>query len=1150
MASNFDFLDDAHSELRDSAVEAESLVHRAPRAACFTARFALEQAVHWLYANDPNLSLPYDHKLGALIHERSFKDNLGQQLFNKVRTVLKVGNHAAHNRSPLRSGNAVHAVRELFHVLYWLSRTYALDPSRQPRVQWDENLLPAVESADKESVEEIAALEKKLADSDAMAKIAEERRARTESELAELKKQVAALKKKNDASPDDHDYDEETTRDRFIDILLVEAGWDPHAHNTPEYEVFGMPKGKRSPNGRGLVDYVLWGDNGLPLALVEAKRTRKSARKGQHQAELYANCLEQKFGRRPVIFCSNGDKHWLWDDQRYPIREVAGFYTKAELELIHHRRANAKKLSLVAIDNAIVDRPYQHQGIRQITETFTAAGRKNLLVMATGTGKTRTVIALVDLMKRADWVKRVLFLADRNALLIQAKRAFQTHLPTATVADITQDKSAVDANVILSTYPTMMNRVERPEGRAVFGPGHFDLVVVDEAHRSVYKKYSHLFEYFDALLVGLTATPRKEVHRDTYRIFDLEPGVPTYAYELDRAVGDGHLVPPMGISVPFKFLRVGIKYSELSEEDKEEYEDKLLDDETGELPDHVDAAALNKWLFNIPTVDTGLEFLMQHGLKVEDGDRLGKTIVFARNQKHAEFIEERFNINYPEHKGTFARVIHSQVDYVQDLIDKFSEADKQPSIALSVDMLDTGIDVPEVLNLVFFKPVRSRVKFNQMIGRGTRLCKDLLGPGQDKTEFLVFDYCGNFEFFDQDLPDKDPKPPETLTSRLFRAQMGIVMALEQGGATHGAQEVSGEQSTGTLDEESSELRTQLLDNLHAHVAELHLDNFFVRKHRKTVEEFADRARWAQLTPTDVEVVSDKLAALPNVTYLDDSLEAKQFDLLCYRVMLAQLSQSRSFERFRDKVRDLADKLEEKSAIPMVKAKIDLIQEVQDEEFWADITPAMIDRVRRQLRDLIQFIDRRTRPPVYTDLPDPLMGAADIVQVPTAQTGFSQSQYRKKVEAIIRANEDHITVAKLRRNQPLTQQDLEALEEMLFDPDQVGSREQFEQAYGADVSLPLFIRKLVGLDRTAAKEAFSGYLVGKSPSASQISFINTLIDYLTQNGVMDPAMLYEPPFTDVHYEGLDGVFNDDEADNIVAIVRGFNAPVGAFEAVAG
>ena len=531
--------------------------------------------------------------------------------------------------------------------------------------------------------------------------------------------------------------------------------------------------------GKGFVDYVLWADDGKPLAVVEAKRTKRDPRAGQQQAKLYADCLEQQFGQRPVIFYSNGYDHWLWDDERYPPRAVQGFLKKDELELLIQRRSTRQPLASAPIDPAIVERFYQTRAIRRIGETFEKDhARKALIVMATGAGKTRTVIGLCDVLMRANWAKRVLFLADRVALVRQAVNAFKKHLPAASPVNLVTEKDK-QGRVYVSTYPTMMGLIdETRDGQRRFGVGHFDLVIIDEAHRSVYQKYRAIFDYFDSLLVGLTATPKDEVDRNTYSLFELETGVPTDVYGLEEAVGDGFLVPPHAVTVPLKFQREGIKYDDLSEEDKDTW-DALEWSEDGEVPDRVEAVAVNKWLFNKDTVDKVLEHLMTRGLKVAGGDRLGKTIVFAKNHAHAEFIADRFNANYPHYKGEFARVIDFTVEYAQSLIENFSKPDKAPHIAISVDMLDTGIDVPEVVNLVFFKLVRSKTKFWQMLGRGTRLRPDLFGPGRHKEFFYVFDYCQNLEYFSQNPETTDGAAGESLGARLFGARLELIDQLDR-----------------------------------------------------------------------------------------------------------------------------------------------------------------------------------------------------------------------------------------------------------------------------------------------------------------------------------------------------------------------------------
>ncbi|NEO75939.1 DEAD/DEAH box helicase family protein [Moorena sp. SIO4G3] len=1164
MTSNFDFLSNQFPQLYNYAKEAESLTYSAPRASCFYTRFTLEQAVVWLYDNDAYLKPPYENNLGALIHEQTFKDNLKPGLFPKVRLIHKIGNLAAHSSSKITKKDSLRVVEDLFHFLYWLCRYYSGSPlaplnkggTKSGGIVFDPTVIPDPKTQQDLSIAQLQELETKLNQASEMRSIAEKRQKQTEEELETLKAEIKKLKQQNETVPDNHNYNEADTRRYTIDVLLKEAGWDIDQPDWKEYPVQGMP----NDTGNGYVDYVLWGDDGKPLALVEAKRSSVSPKTGQHQAELYAECLEKQFNQRPVIFYSNGDEHWIWDDYTYPPRPIQGFLKKDELERIIFRRTHRKSLNVVIPSKDIAGRCYQREAIRRITETFDQhKKRKALLVMATGTGKTRVAISLVDLLMRGEWVKRVLFLADRTPLLTQALRNFKSHLPNVTAVDITKNKKDADsANVVLSTYPTMFNCISgNNSSNLQFSPGYFDLVIVDEAHRSIYKKYQALFEYFDSLLVGLTATPRNEIHRDTYGIFDLEAGIPTFAYELKDAIADNYLVPPQGIKVPFKFLRQGINYNQLSEAEREDYEEKFRDEETGEIPDQVNAAAINKWLFNGNTIDQALELLMEKGLKVEGGDRLGKTIIFARNHSHAEFIVERFDQNYPHYKGKFAQVIDSHNSYAQSLLDDFSESNKEPTIAVSVDMLDTGVDVPEVVNLVFFKPVYSRVKFNQMIGRGTRLCPELFGVEQDKDNFLIFDLCSNFDYFSQDIKESDPKPPESLTAQIFNARLRLNDAITESNKP-----------------EYDQLRDSLLDKLHHHVATMEKGNFNVRRHLQTVEYFSDRTNWNNLnqlpssssalgspsrppyqgggqsrieTPLNSPLTQGGLGGIQTLASLPNGLPkenegSKRFDLLCLKIQLAILKKSRDFIQLRDKVRDLLDRLEEKQTIPMVKQQLPLIEDVREETWWSDVTPSQVESLRVSLRDLIKFIDKKEQNIiVYTNFEDEL-GEVVEVDVPSQQTGFSREQYHKKVKTYIKNNEDHITIAKLKRNVPLTEADLTALEEMLFTAEEIGGRDRFFEMYGQDISLKLFIRKIVGLDRNAAKEAFSKYLQVTNFSANQIRFVETIIDYLTQNGVMDPGLLYEAPFTDLHYEGLDGVFNEDDADLIITTVRSFNETV--------
>jgi type I restriction enzyme R subunit len=587
------------------------------------------------------------------------------------------------------------------------------------------------------------------------------------------------------------------------------------------------------------------------------------------------------------------------------------------------------------------------------------------------------------------------------------------------------------------------------------------------------------------------------------------------------------------VSIPLKFQRRGIKYDELSEEDKDQW-DALEWDEGGGVPDRVEAEAVNKWLFNKDTVDKVLEHLMTRGLTVAGGDRLGKTIIFAKNQHHADFIAERFNANYPHYKGDFARVITFMTEYAQNLIDSFSSKDKAPHIAISVDMLDTGIDIPEIVNLVFFKLVRSKTKFWQMLGRGTRLRPDLFGPGKHKAFFYLFDYCQNLEFFSEDLPLTEGRVGESLTTRLFKTRLELVGELDERMplVTHG---VAAEPAAPSYLEPRTDLevRRATAELLHHEVESMNLDNFLVRPKRRLVEKYAKSGAWAVLPAGARAELAEEVAGLPSE--LDpENEEAKRFDLLMLRLQLAVLKSEPGFERLRNQVIEIAGLLEEKDAIPMVKAQMALILDLQTEEWWQDVTVPMLEGVRRRVRNLVQLIEKERRKSVYTDFEDE-MGVGAGVQLPGFGEGMDYAKFRAKAQAFLRAHEDHIAIRKLRMNKPLTASDLDELERILVESG-VGGPDDLDRAKTQSQGLGVFARSLVGMDREAAKGALATFLAGKTFSASQIEFVNLIVDHLTEHGVMDVALLYQSPFTDVTPRGPEGLFDRSQLEELIGVLE--------------
>lgn len=1116
--TTFDFMDEEFANIAQAAEAAVSLALQDPRRAGFFGRRAIELALEWMFTFDTDLRPPYESTLAARLNSPSFRDAAGERIYSAAKQVAALGSRSLHSGPDPTKHDSVAAVSALFQFCYWFARTYNQDSKPPTGLQFDPQVVKDV-AAESSTVAELTELQSELDVEAEEVAIARERllgREHLTSEVAAKSEEVRRAKRTATQQPDHHDYSEAETREFLIDLLLAEAGWNITPANR-EVPVTGMPGG-----GAGYVDYVLWGDDDKPLALIEAKRAQRDPVVAQQQAMLYADCLERKHGQRPVIFYSNGYEHWIWDDfeKSYPPRKIQGFYKRAELDLLIKRRTIRTSLSDARINSSIAGRPYQHQAIRQIAEAFEMdRDRKALLVMATGTGKTRTVVALSDLLLQANWAKRVLFLADRKALVKQAVGVFKEHLPDSAPVNLVTDRHA-EGRIYVSTYQTMMGLIEQFDGDARrFGVGHFDLVVIDEAHRSVFKKYRGIFDYFDSLLVGLTATPKDEIDRNTYSLFDLQTGVPTDVYSLEEAVRDEFLVPPRAFSAPLRFPSQGIAYDELSDDEKAEWDElewAADEDDPGDVPDRVDSAALNSWLFNASTVDESLRLLMERGLKVAGGDRLGKTIVFAKNQKHAQFIAERFNINFPHYGGTFARVITHSVEHAEDLIDKFSLAESEPHIAISVDMLDTGIDVPEVVNLVFFKPVRSRTKFWQMLGRGTRLRPDLFGPGQDKEFFNVFDHCLNLEYFSQEMLPGDSAPGSSLGEAIFGTRVELIDALDRDGS-------------------APNLRTEIAELLRVQLTAMNVDNFLVRPHRQVVERFTETSAWESIGPDEQATLVRDVAGLPHALPPEPE-EIKRFDLLMLTLELAVLRREPGLERLRTKVIGLAELLQGKSNIPRVAEELDLINSMVGDLWWHEVTIEILDDARRRLRDLVVHLDAPSQAPLYTNFRDELVAVAEV-DVGDLGEATSFVKFRRKAAAYLQDHLDDGAVRKIHTNQPLMASDLDELKS-LFVAAGVGSLADLDSAAEKAGSFGQFVRSLTGLDRETAMEAFAQFLSEDTYRADQIRFVNLVVDYLVTHGTVDPSRMYDSPFTDVSPTGPEDLFTEADIDALLRLVDEF------------
>ena len=1146
--SNFQFLHKEWPALLKEAKEAEQLTLTSPKACAMIARSALEKAVQWLYENDAELEWPYDTKLSSLIHEQCFREIVKPSMFREINLIRLTGNNAAHGKA-IAHDQSIASIKNLFRFLSFLGVYYSEEELEIPAFAM--SLIPDG-NEQKETLKTLQKLEDHL----------DQRREKDKVERAKLEEQAAQIellqkqlenqqkettqRRVEREKVKDSDklipilIPESVTRKLYIDVLLKDAGWDELKEGRElEYAVKGMPL-STNPSGIGYVDYVLWGKDGKPLAVIEAKRTMADSRKGRHQAELYADCLESMHAQRPVIFYTNGFETFIWDDTFYTDREIQGFYTQDEIQLLIDRRTTRKDLRSFKVDLDIVGRDYQLEAIKRVAENLVinakdgslrGAKRESLLVMATGSGKTRTAAAIVDMLTKCNWAKRVLFLADRNALVTQAKNAFKEHLPELSCIDLTKEKEDNSTRLVFSTYPTIINKIDKvkTEDQRFYGVGHFDLIIIDEAHRSVYQKYRAIFDYFDAMLIGLTATPKKEIDHNTYGLFGIEDDNPTFAYELNTAVEQGFLVPPKSISVPLKFQREGIKYAELSESEKKEYEEKFGDPTNEEAPDFIGSAALNRWLFNSDTVDKVLEHLMNDGIKVEGGDKLGKTIVFAKNHAHAVFIEERFNLNYPEYGGKFLRVIDNYETKAQDLLEKFADPreEQEPQVAVSVDMMDTGVDAPRVVNLVFFKMVKSSTKFWQMIGRGTRLCPDLFGPGVDKKEFMIFDYCQNFEFFDENPEGAIANYTKPLLQQIFEAKLTVSQLI-----THLANKTPAEK----------EVRDANLTQLHKTIQNLDEERFVVRKELRYVKEFSNKSKWLNLSKSDVQEINTHLSHLQPASKEEDEL-ARRFDMIVLMYQILLLTGSGDTAKYMSKIYNIAISLQKLDNIPQVSLHLALIKEVQTEHYWETIDVKKLEKLREALRDLIKYLETQKQKPIYTHFEDELNLEGIVVREQVSKTYVSLQSYKDRVESYIRKNKNHLTIHKLCNNISITKSELDALEEIFFTESVAGTKQEFVQQYG-EKPLGAFIRSITGLEQASLNEAFSEFLQVGNLRADQMTFIKTILSYLSKNGTIDKSMLYSPPFTDLNDQGISGVF-DTDADliKVVKIIDTINENAG-------
>lgn len=1070
---NFDYLQDLEfNALHRLCASAEEHQQCNPDISVINARRALEYIVHALYQMK-NIEVPERTSLYELIEDETFKNFIGDETVMKsIHYIRKIGNNGAHT-SEVRKRESFFCILNLYNVVSTILKKLGFIEEIKP---FDKSLIPSVPQSiivATSKVEEVTSLDKIVVCADKNA---------VESDVPV------------DVLP--VDLSEAETRRLYIDLMLREAGWKiletdgmiQPSRACIEVELHGMP----NTHEIGYADYVLFGSNGKPLAVIEAKRTSASPTKGKHQAELYADCLEAKYGVRPVIYYTNGFQTYIIDGLGYPPRRLYSFHTESDLERLIQKRGR-KDITDFTVNDNITDRYYQKTAIKAVCEHYNTKHRKGLLVMATGTGKTRVAISLVDVLKRNDWVKNVLFLADRTSLVKQAHRNFVKLLPNETTTILNENTEERDwnARITFSTYQTMINFIDNDE--KPYSVGRFDLIIIDEAHRSIFGKYGAIFNYFDSMLIGLTATPRNEIDKSTYDIFEMEQGVPNYAYELEDAVEDGYLVNYVGFKRGSMILKEGIKYDNLTEEEKEQMEEIWEYEMTrnamggGKFRD-IQSNEMFRYIHNIDTIDKVLQDLMENGLKVQSGEKLGKTIIFAYGHHHAELIVDRFNLLYPEYGGTgFCELIDNQNPYSQDYIDKFEKRDSNPQIAVSVDMLDTGIDVPDILNLVFFKPVKSKIKFMQMIGRGTRLSQGVFGD-EDKKEFYIFDWCCNFDYFEKNPNGKEiTNNTPSLTEKLFGLRSDIAFHLQR-------QEYQ-------EDEFSKNLHDDIKKLLKEQVAVLSDSHISVRAKWEEVSHFKEDSSWVYISELDTVTLKKDIAPLLAKNTLDEN--AKKFDILMLTIELSLLDGETDGGKAIDNVIFVAGKLEEKATIPQIQAKMGTIKEVLNHVSWTNVNLNWLEKVREDLRDLTKFLIGEKKKWFVIDIEDELSFNGTSAGITT------RVSYKKKVLDFLAENRNLPVLEKIYSMEQLSIADVHELERILWK--ELGSKEDYDK-FTKENNVAVFIRSIIGVNRKNAVERFSTFISGSELNSEQEEFLMTIISYVCENGdITKDIVVNESPF---------------------------------------
>lgn len=1112
-SQNFEFLREAWPELASLGGFAEQYAHTDPQSALTKLRNYAERSVDIVYL-ELGLPRPQMAKFMEMLSNHAFEAVTPKVVVDKLHAIRIHGNKAAHGNK-VSAQNAQWLLKEAFDLGRWLYATYKNGDASS----LSEFAVPdAPKSAKSEYKKERKALLQQYAQQESRMQAlldeleAERERAaeleRTTEELEQLKQQATS---KGQQVADDLHFDEATTRKHLIDTQMAQVGLDIENKDlvTLEEKVLHQP----TNSGDGYADYVVWDDNGKPLAVIEAKKTAVDAEKGRHQAKHYADGLEKMHGQRPVIFYTNGHDIWIWDDhpaQNYPPRKLYAFYSKSSLQYKIRQRGERKLLNSVSPKSGIIDeRLYQHEALKRVCERFETRQRKALVVQATGTGKTRLSIAISDVAMQAGWVKRVLFLCDRRELRKQAKNAYSEFLSAPITVLTSKSVEDTQNQIFVATYPAMIKNFEK------FDPGFFDLIIADESHRSIYNIYGDIFRYFDALQIGLTATPVEMVSRSTCQMFGCDLGDPTSNYDLETAVEEGYLVPYQVVKHTTKFLRDGIKGHALSPEEVAELEDKGIDPNMLDF----DGKDIDRAIYNKDTNRKILQNLMEQGQRQADGQTLGKTIVFARNHKHAKLLEELFDEMYPMYGGKFCQVIDNYDPRAEELIDDFKGegSNDQLTIALSVDMLDTGIDVPEILNLVFARPVKSPVKFWQMVGRGTRLCKDLFGPGKDKTHFQVFDHWGVVEYHGMKRREVTINQSKSLMQRLFDERLTLAKT--------------------ALKHAEPDFFEVVIQWLHKTINSLDEKSMAVRDKWKVKRQMSDLDTLRLFNANTVTLLETEITALMQWIDVRGHSDAYQWDLLVSQIQREKLKNTGKFDDY------VGNAISQLWQLQMhknqVKAKASEIKQCREPQWWQDSSLEEIEAARESLRSIMVDRDKGTTGGTYAPIIDIKDGYEISEEQSTYLNAVDMQAYRARVEKVLKELfESNSTLQKIRDGESVSEQELESLNALMHTQHEELDLDILKGFYDTAAPMEQILRSIVGMESETVNTRFAEFVQAyPSLGAKQVHFLGELKRQIAKSGALEVSSLYEGTFAAIG--DLDSLFNNEQqVDELIAIVESF------------